>query len=401
MTSGLTPSAPEPVEDRSGRSPWGAILAVYVAGVVAAAGFGKFASVGPSVADDLGLSLPELGWAISTVVGVGAVAGLPAGYLVRRVGAERSLVGGLVLIGAAGGAGAGSAGLGWLLAARGVEGVGYLLVTIACPALTLRLARERDRGVALSIWATFVPVGIGVSTLAGGVAGSVLGWRGWTALVAGVTLVTALALQVRPPRASERPAAGSLPRAGALTWPGVLGASFCLMALVTVPVVVLLPTLLVERYGRTAAAAGAWTSVVSLLGVVGGLAVGLLLRRGTPVGLVALLGLLAVPAAWLTYGTEGSAAAAVAGSAVISVQNGLLGALVFAALPLVLERLDHVDVGNGIVAQSGSLGALLGPPLFGAAADGWGLRSLALLITAGTAGAVVSLLLASTRTTRR
>ncbi|WP_405146173.1 hypothetical protein OG589_03735 [Sphaerisporangium sp. NBC_01403] len=168
----------------------------------------------------------------------------------------------------------------------------------------------------------------------------------------------------------------------------------------TIPVIVLLPTLLIEQHGRSAAAAGTMTSVISLLGVLGGLAVGVLLRRGAPVGVLALFGLLVVPAAWLTYAGDGSLAAALAGAGVISMGNGFLGALVFAALPLVLERLDHADVGNGVVAQSGSLGSLLGPPLFGLVAGGFGFQALVLVIAVGMLAAVGSLLLVSRRAAR-
>ncbi|MEU4835009.1 MFS transporter [Streptosporangium sp. NPDC023615] len=395
-----TSTAPEPDKGLRPRSQWGTIVVVYLAGVVAAMGLGKFASVGPVIADQLGLSLSQLGWVISAVVGVGAVAGLPAGYLVRRFGADRSLVSGLVLIAVASAASMAAGDFTWLLVIRGLEGVGYLLVTIACPALILRLAQGRDRGAALSLWATFVPVGLGVSTLAGGALGSALGWRGWIGLIAGLTFAMALAVRARLPRGAGRwVAAGPVPRAGALIWPVVLAVSFCLSAMVTIPVIVLLPTLLIEEYGRSAAATGALTSVVSVLGVLGGLAVGVLLRRGVPVGVLALPGLLVVPAAWFMYG-GGSQVAALTGAGVVSVANGFLAALVFAALPLVLRHLDHADVGNGVVAQAGSVGSLVGPPLFGMVADGPGFPALVPVIAAGIVVSVGALLLAGRRAAR-
>ncbi|MFD2354209.1 MFS transporter [Nonomuraea ferruginea] len=184
---------------------------MYLGGVVAAMSFGKFSPVGPEVAAELGLSLSQLGWVISAVVGVGAAAGLPAGYLVRRIGAERSLVAGLALTAAASAASVAAPDFGWLLIARVAEGIGYLLIIITCPALVVRLATGRDRGTALSIWATFVPMGLGASTLAGGALASALGWRGWIALVAGLTLAMALVLWARLPRGPGRQAASPAP----------------------------------------------------------------------------------------------------------------------------------------------------------------------------------------------
>ncbi|MEV4459804.1 MFS transporter [Microbispora sp. NPDC049633] len=384
------------------RSPWLTILLVYLAGVVAAMSYGKFSSVGPSMAEQLGLSLSQLGWVISAVVGVGAVAGLPAGYLVRRSGTGRALVAALALMAAASALSAAAGSFAWLLAARVAEGAGYLVVTIACPALILHLAEERDRGLALSVWATFVPVGIGVSTLAGGATGEALGWRGWVLLIAGLTLLTTVAVRMRLPRPSASgAAAGPVPGARALAWPALLTASFCLMVLVTMPVVVLLPTLLIDRHATSAGAAGALTSAISFAGVLGGLSVGVLLRRGVPLAALAASGLLVVPAAWLTYVADGPLAAAAAGAGVVSLENGLLGALGFAALPLVLERLDHADVGTGMVAQMGSVGALLGPPLFGLVAGAYGFGAVVPVIVAGMLASVGAMLLVTRHVARR
>ncbi|MEU8377990.1 MFS transporter [Streptosporangium sp. NPDC048865] len=394
--------APDAPVQPGGRSQWATIGVVYLGGVVAAMSLGKFAPVGPAVTGQLSLSLSQLGWVISAVVGVGAVFGLPGGYLMRRFGAQGSLVYGLVLIAVASAAGVLAGDFAWLLVARVAEGFGYLLVTIAGPVLVLRLSDERNRSAALSVWATFVSVGLFASTLVGGAAGDAFGWRGWIGLLAGLTLLTAVAVRLRLPRAGagSQAAAGPVPRLSALRWPGVLAASFCLTALVTIPVIVLLPTLLIERHGQSAAAAGAGTSVISLLSAAGGLLAGMLLRRGVRVGVLALLGLLAVPTAWLVYG-GGPLAGVFAGAGTLSLANGFLAALVFAALPLILERLDHADVGSGLVAQAGSLGSLLGPPMFGEITATLGFTALAPVIAGGLLAAVAALLLAGGRAVGR
>ncbi|MEV4324133.1 MFS transporter [Microbispora rosea] len=384
------------------RSPWLTILVIYLAGVVAAMSYGKFSAVGPSMAGELGLSLSQLGWAISAVVGVGAVAGLPAGYLVRRLGTGRSLVAALALMVAASALSTAAGSFGWLLAARVAEGAGYLVVSIACPALILQLAEERDRGLALSVWATFVPVGIGLSTLAGGAAGEAFGWRGWVLLIAGLTLLMTVAVRVRLPRTSASgAAAGPMPGARALAWPALLTVCFCLMVLVTMPVVVLLPTLLIDEHASSAGAAGALTSAISFAGVIGGLSVGVLLRRGVPLAWLAVSGLLVVPAAWLAYGADAPLATAATGAGIVSLENGLLGAFAFATLPFVLERLDHADVGTGMVAQMGSLGSLVGPPLFGFVAGASGFGAVVPVIAAGTLASVGGMLLVTRYVARR
>ncbi|GII79542.1 hypothetical protein Sru01_45240 [Sphaerisporangium rufum] len=369
---------PSPDGTPGDRSPWRTIGVLYLAGVVGAMNLGKYAPVGPAVAADLGLSLARLGWIISAALAVGAVVGLPAGYAVRRIGAERSLVIGLVLTALAGAAALPAGGFGWALAARVVEGAGFLLIIVACPALMIRLAHGRDRGVAMSLWATYVPTGIGLSTLAGGLLGEALGWRGWIGVMAALSLLAAVAARpmLPPPAADGGLTPAARPGAADLRGPVLLSAGFCLMVLIAAPVVALLPTYLIEEHGWAAGPAGAATSIISLFGVPGGLAAGVLLRRGVrPAALVAA-GVIMLPAAWPAYGIAGSAAASITGAAVISLASGLLGAVVFAVLPMLLARLDHADVGNGVVAQMGSLGSLLGAPLFGLVANSYGWPAL-------------------------
>lgn len=54
--------------------------------------------------------------------------------------------------------------------------------------------------------------------------------------------------------------------------------------------------------------------------------------------------------------------------------DGLLISAVFAAVPAAVSRAEDVDVANGILNQLGSVGILMGPPVFGLAiaAAGWG-----------------------------
>lgn len=369
-------------------SAWMRITLIYCSGVAAALGLGKIATVGPLVTAELGLSLPQLGWAISAVVGVCAVAGLPASLFIRRYGAGRTLFAGLLLVTASGALSAAATGFVMLISFRLLEGVGYLLVIIAGPTLIAHLASERDRPAALAFWGTFVPVGIGLSTLLGGLLGSGLGWRGW--LVAAAVLPLALAVMtwfwLLP--SSPRTASAPLPRTRALGRPALLATAFCVISLLTLSVIVLLPTFLTAARGQDASGAGTLTSVISLISVAGGVITGMLLRRGVPTGLLVLSGVFIIPAAWFAFRDGGSTAEAVLGAGVISLENGILVALVFAALPFVVRSLDHLDVGNGLIAQLGCLGSLLGPPLFGLVAERLGWPSLVWVIAGGVVAGI-------------
>nr|WP_281367825.1 MFS transporter [Nonomuraea typhae] len=247
---------------------------------------------------------------------------------------------------------------GMLLASRLAEGAGCLLVIVSCPALITRLAGERDRPAALSIWGTFVPVGIGLSTLTGGPLAALAGWRGWAGAVAAVTLALTVLVWLIIPARAEAATRLALPRPRALVRPALLATAFCVISLLTLSVIVLLPTCLGAAHQVAPVDSGLLTSVISLLSVAGGVAVGMALHRGVRLRPLAVLGLITVPAAWVAFADGGGLWTALAGSGLISLGNGLLVAVVFAGLPATLERLEHADVGNGIVAQLGSLGSL-------------------------------------------
>jgi MFS family permease len=67
---------------------------------------------------------------------------------------------------------------------------------------------------------------------------------------------------------------------------------------------------------------------------------------------------------------------------------------VFAAVPRMAAAPDHLAVVNGLIAQLGSAGTLLGPPLFAWAVVVAGWRAVPPLVAAFTGLGLVALLLA-------
>ncbi|MEU4569765.1 MFS transporter [Micromonospora sp. NPDC023956] len=379
------------------RTNWSQVLLTYLAGVLAAAALGKIGPVFGPIQSDLGLSLSAVGWAASAMTGIAAVLGLVGGVWTDRLGDRRSLLVGLVLLAVTGAAGS----LAWdatsLLASRLFEGAGYLLVVVAAPALIMRLTAGADRVTALSLWGTFIPVGLAVGSGAGGVAAG-SGWRFWFLLLgAGVAAVAALAA-VRlpgPGRYADRagpvdggadlpvgksdghtgvPAARPRIRAAVLVRVLALSAGFGAVSMISVAVLTLLPTFLSTDTGLGSSTAGLAVALVSLVSVPGGILAGWLLRRlaGIPV-----LGPLALTMPVLALGIFSGArspALAIGAAAGLLFVNGILVAVAFATVPQVVDGADQLGMGNGLLVQLGSCGSLLGPPLFAGTVDrfGWG-----------------------------
>lgn len=353
---------------------WSGVLLLYGIGLIASSFLGKVAPIGPLLQRELGLGLVEVGWAVSTITAVAGVLGAAVGFWLARFGARRALLLGLVILGGAGMLTAAGSGAAVMVAARAIEGVGYLLVVVAAPTLIARLSRGPDQGSALALWGTFIPVGLAISAFGGGAVAAAVGWRGWLCLIAvlpalalPLVLVAIAADEPSEPCAAER-----------MTLSGVrpllaLAAAFGCIGLVGVVVIALLPTFLVEVRTASLAGAGAATALVSLASVPGSLLAGWLMRRGAGLRALSLCSLIMPAAAVPAFAGDGSGGLGIAAAALILFANGAVVSAMFAAVPCLAGHPSGVALGNGLIAQLGSLGTLLGPPLFGAviAAAGW------------------------------
>ncbi|MBP6900578.1 MAG: MFS transporter [Burkholderiaceae bacterium] len=388
-------------------SPWPAIALLYAAGLMAAAQLGKLSALAPLFTPALGLSLASAAWAISLLELGGATLGAVAGVLAARLGLWRMLQWGLAALTLAGLGSASAQGSASLMAWRLLEALGYLGVTVTAPVLIARLgasAGGHTQMLAMTLWSTFVPVGValGAAGAAAGAAWLPLGWRG--ALLAGGGLAAALALALRwraprgaapdaapPPEAMQPQATRSAAATARPTTASVcLALGFGLFALFAVGVIALLPTLLVQQAGMTATAAGQWTGLASLSAVAGSALAAWLQRHGRSPRrlLVAALLSLALPALllWGLFRNAPPAALAVALAVAINMLGGVFASLAFATLPRLARQPAQLVRANGLLTQCGASGSLLGPPLM-AAGVAWGGWSGAALL-----GTLVSLL---------
>lgn len=132
------------------------VLAVWLAGLGAAAQFGKVSILYETFGQDYpGASPVSLGLIVSVVGMVGLIFGTTAGLFVARIGPRRAMLAALVM-GAAMSA-LQSRGLPYpvMLASRVVEGVSHLAIVVVGPTVIAALAVERFRGLAMTLWSSF------------------------------------------------------------------------------------------------------------------------------------------------------------------------------------------------------------------------------------------------------
>ncbi len=145
----------------------------------------------------------EAGLLMSVFAFAGLVLAIPAGFIFQRVGYRLTslIAGGSIVVGAL--LGALSPSMGGLLVSRVIEGIGTSFMAVLAPAVVSMWFAPTRRGVAMGIWANWVPVGSMATLIVAPYLTQVLSWRAVWWFGAGYALVVTVLclLFVRPPSA--------------------------------------------------------------------------------------------------------------------------------------------------------------------------------------------------------
>lgn len=375
----MTSSAPSTPAPAPSATRWPVVLMLVGAGVVAAFQIGKAPAALPIVRADLGLSLTQAAWVVSIFNAIGIVAGMALGALAERVGHRRAALGGLGIIAVASAAGAGATGATGLLAARFLEGLGFMTVVVATPALLVRAAAPADVKLAFGFWSTYMPTGTAAMMTAAPALIAATGWRGlWLVNAAlAVLFVFALARATRGLASRGASASGSvvgdMRTTVAAPGPRLLALIFACYTVQFLGVLGLLPTLLVERDGLAPGLAAVLGSAAVAINIPGNLLGGWVVHRGLSRGTV-VLGVSAVMAACapLIYGAGLPLPARYGACLLLSFVGGMLPAVVLGAGPVLAPSARHLAITNGLIMQGSNLGQVIGPPAVAAMAAGRG-----------------------------
>ncbi|MDO5625209.1 MAG: MFS transporter [Pseudomonadota bacterium] len=385
-------------------APW----LVLLAGVAAALHVGKLPPALPALQQALGLTLVQAGFLLSLVQGAGMALGLVAGLLADGIGLRRCLLTGLVLLSVAGAAGGWVHDAALLMALRGVEGMGFLLVAVPAPSLLRRHVGPGQLTRMLGLWGAFMPFGTALALLIGP---AVIGWQGWPAwwwLAAAVSGLSAISVWALVPPDAAQPRAARLATALAGIWqrlrrtlgaPGPwLGAlSFAVYSAQWLAVIGFLPSLYAQA-GWGGARGAVLTALVAAVNVIGNVAAGRLLHRGVAPRALLWCGFAAMAlGGWLAFAsaTQGSGLARYAGALLFSTVGGLIPGTLFALAPRLAPGDGAIATTVGWIQQWSAIGQFGGPPLAAALAarvGGWQM-TWAMLAALCAAGAVLAALL--------
>ncbi|MEJ5913001.1 MFS transporter [Pseudokineococcus sp. 1T1Z-3] len=384
-TTGLRWRAP-------GRAPTAGLVVVAVL-VISLSLRGPVVAVAPVLARiqaDLGLTAATAGLLTTVPVVCFAAAAPLASALVARTGPEAAVwwclagVTAGTLLRSAGGTGV-------VLAGTAVIGTAITIGNIVVPVVIRRSVPPSRAGVVTGAYTAALNVGSMITSLGTEPLAQLLGWRAATAswvvlLVAGGLLwAAATTRRERLPASAPAERSGTAPRARVREqprWaPWVLMVGFGGQAFAYYALTAWLPTLLAERVGQSAAAAGASSSIFQVLAVVGALGVPLLLSRTTPVVALAVvgacwlslpLGLLLAPEQWLLWSALGGVA-----------QGGVF-TIVFLLVVLMSADDRQARRTSALVQGGGYALASLGPSVVGAVRAASGSWDVPLLVVVGS-----------------
>ena len=386
---------------------WRGIWAVFAGGLVAGAYMTKVPPTLPALRGELGLSLVEATFIVTTFNVLGMLVGMIAGMLGDRFGRRRLSIAGLILMALGGAWGASVDEFVPLLASRFVEGVGFIMFAVPAPALMSAMAGDpRDRAKALGLWSSYMPSGGTIALLLAPWLLVAWSWRAlWVVFAAAAALgAVMMAFTVKEtPRAqvsSFRLVTESLAQPGNIAMSMLFA---CYVAQWT-SVMVWLPTFLTEHGASTAGAAVA-TALMVMVNVPGNWLGGWLLSRGIP------RGRLVIAAAAIAALCEiGMLPAVLPGDArfvlvlVFSFSAALMPASIFGGLPVHARSPAHIATGTGMVQQASNIGQFFGPLVIALIASRFGGWEAALWVmlafAAGAAACGVALGTIERRLTR-
>lgn len=349
---------------------------VFAAGLAAGAHICKVPPALPLLRADFGLTLVQSGFIATMFYVMGGLVGVFVGAIVDRYGQKRFALVGLALMSAGGIVGVFAQDYIALLASRFLEGIGFMLFTVAGAPLLSGVTTTEDRPVAFSLWSAYMPAGGTLALLAAPVALATLGWRSlWLGVALYTALIAVLLARVVPaPRfgggiASLRLVGESIRRPGSLA----LCAVFACYVGQWSSLMIWLPTFLVSERGASQEAASLITALFVAVNIPGNLAGGWLLKRGTSRG--ALLAWASFAMALTATGTlsatlpDGLRLACVLA---FSLLGGAIPAGVMAGVPVHAQSPQHIGTMQGMIMQASQTGQFFAPLFIAMVAQGVG-----------------------------
>ena len=337
------------------------------------------------------------GTLMSAIAVIGVVLAFPAAFIARRMGLKNVILLSVACLGAGSAVGGLTSDLNVLMASRLLEGVGIGLIGVAAPSCVTIWFPERKRGLALGIWATWVPVGSVVAFNSAPTIAGALGYQAVFFVIAAVCAVAfllfALVYKMPPGATGDMGVEGTFKESlkyckNRRIW--ILGAVFFLFAFTTIGIMnTYYNTFLETQLGFGAQTASSLSSIIMLLSLIVAPLTGFVSDR-LPLGRKYLVGLVMMGMLFLTGWCmfyTGPGAVAVMWFVIVlqGVGGGMCGGSLRPMAPMLMRNTAMgATMAMAIMQFCQNLGSTLGSPVFGALQEaiGWDMAGIVLQIPA-------------------
>jgi MFS transporter, DHA1 family, inner membrane transport protein len=343
---------------------FGLIVALWVAGLCAAAQFAKVSVIFPELLKLYPNAGSAAGFLVSLISFLGVVLGLVAGILVAKFGYRTLLLGALLFGTLISAYQATLPPFYMMLASRFLEGASHLIIVVAAPTLIAQLSSDRHRSAAMTLWGTFFGVAFALVAWLGLPLVKIYGPASLFIVHSVAMILVASLLLVMLPKENRSDLDGSVLNFSEITKRHIetyksafiaapaMGWLFYTLSFVSL--LTLLPNYVAPE--QRAFVVGA----MPLASIISSMTLGVFLLRYLEATQVVILGfmsaMLCLVFLWFFPGS-------VSGCIALFGALGLVQGASFAAVPQLNKDNQNRAYANGALAQMGNLGNLSGTPL--------------------------------------
>ncbi len=357
---------PTPAPSEALRTDWWMVLLALGVGGLAAYQQFKLPPVLPLLLERYGYDRTIAGGYMAIYAAVGLALSALIGVVIERQGVRRTLVASMVLFLL-------GSGLTMLapeleavvLAARGIEGVGFAIVAVVAPVLATSAALPRHVPMAIAIFAAWIPLGqLSATILAVPIVDAGL-WQPLWWIGIGLTVAFGLITWRKTGRVASRVATRGTPSISRLQWGGLVlnAAIFTLWSTELFAFFTWFPQYLVEQRGLSLAESQVPYALPVLAILIFSIGSGYLLRAGFAFTTLIGLGLALQAAVWFAIPWLDDPAVGLLAVGLFGVGAGITPTGLFAGPTVLLGQANARSTAYGVIMSGRNVGVLLGPVL--------------------------------------
>jgi MFS family permease len=353
---------------------WRSISLVYLYSVLTAASISKLVPIEAELERTFGATPASIGVAISLISVSSAIAATVGGAIIDRVGARRAIVFTSVIVALSDVIGFLSTSMFMLDVARLIEGIEFIGIIAAAPALIIATTSGTLRVKAMSLWSTYTPTGYSLGLLLAAPFAGTSAWR-WTFILHGGLFLLAACLGGMLPRSPRTPDRSSstqgrsrllelLSTYGEIK-PLRLSVANAFLVSIGLGTSVVVPAYFARTHQVSIGTSSAILAFSNAAMILGGILAGLLLSRNMQaMRLYLMVALGGILSGVFLYAPQVSFWVAVVMLLVWLLTTGAAVAIIMSLLPHVVRDPQRGAAASGLLAQVMALGTLITPAIF-------------------------------------